>query len=314
MTNKRYAIVGTGALGGYYGGLLARSGCEVHFLMRSDAEHVRRHGLRVDSKNGDFHLQNVHAYSSVAEMPPCDFVIVSMKSTQNEALASLLPPLLHDDSYAIVLQNGLHVEAATEAIAGRGRVIGGCCFLCTNKTGPGHIRHLDYGDILLGSYRGADGFSPAVPETIIQQVVRDFANAGIPIKATDNLQQSRWKKLMWNIPFNGLSVILNASTDELMNHPSSRALVEATMRDVLQAARSCGESIPDEHVDYLIDHTEKMVPYDSSMRLDYLAGRPMELAAIFESPLREANAHDYPATIISVLHQQLRFLDRRAPR
>ncbi len=305
----RYAVVGTGALGGYYGGLLAKSGCDVHFLMRSDAEHVRRHGLQVDSANGDFHLNNAQAYASTIEMPPCDYIIVALKSTQNASLASLLPPLMHAKSYAIVLQNGLHVEAATEAIVGQGRVMGGCCFLCSNKVGPGHIRHLDYGTILMGSYRGQDGQSPAVPESVLNEVVNDFSKAGIPIEAADNFQRARWMKLMWNIPFNGLSVILNATTDALMNHPASRELAEATMRDVQQAARACGEFVPDDHVEKLMEHTAQMVSYDSSMRLDFLAGRPMEIETIFNNPLRAAQKAGYAAPIIDVLYRQLQFLN-----
>jgi 2-dehydropantoate 2-reductase len=303
-----YAVIGTGALGGYYGGLLARNGADIHFLMRSDADYAREHGLRVDSKNGNFVVHPVRAYHSVDEMPQCDFVIVALKSTQNDALIELLPSLIHDKSYAIVLQNGLHVEASTEAIVGEGRVMGGCCFLCSNKAGPGYIRHLDYGTILLGAYRGMDGKSPAVPSDIVQSVVQDFSAAGVPIEGTDSLQLARWKKLMWNIPFNGLSVVLNASTDQIMNTPPSRQLAEAIMQEVREAALACGENIPASHVDLLMDHTDKMVPYDSSMRLDYLAGRPMEIQAIFGNPLAAAHQAGFSARIVQTIHDQLQFL------
>ena len=245
-------------------------------------------------------------------MPKCDYVIVALKSTQNASLAAILPSVLHSQSYAIVLQNGLHVEAATEEIVGKGQVLGGCCFLCSNKVGPGHIRHLDYGNILLGSYLGLDGGSPSVPNEVIQKIVNDFSSATIPIEATENLQSARWKKLMWNIPFNGLSVILNASTDAIMGHPASRSLAEGIMRDVRQAAMACGETIPEEHIARLMDHTEQMAPYDSSMRLDFLAGRPMEIDAIFSNPIRAAQAAGYVAPFVDVLQKQLQFLDRNS--
>jgi 2-dehydropantoate 2-reductase len=307
---SRYAVIGTGALGGYYGGLLAKAGHEVHFLMRSDASHVRQFGLRVDSKHGDFHLPAVHAYAAVEEMPVCEFVIVALKSTHNAALAQLLPPVLGKEGYAIVLQNGLHVESATEAVVGAGRVMGGCCFLCSNKVGPGHIRHLDYGNILLGSYRGLSGTSPEVPVAVLDRVVGDFAKAGIPIEGTSRLQLARWKKLMWNIPFNGLSVILNTATDRLMGDAAGRALVRAIMEEVQVAANACGEPVPVSHIDYLIEHTDQMVPYDSSMRLDYLAQRPMEIEAIFGNPLKAAREAGMAAPRIQVLHDQLKFLER----
>jgi 2-dehydropantoate 2-reductase len=303
-----YAVVGTGALGGYYGGLLAQNGADIHFLMRSDADHVREHGLRIDSKNGNFVVKRTFAYRSVHEMPKCDFIIVALKSTQNDALIELLPSLMHDQSYAIVLQNGLHVEALIEGIVGKGRVMGGCCFLCSNKVGPGHIRHLDYGSILLGAYLGLDGKSPPVPSEIVQSVVQDFSSAGVPIEATEALHKARWKKLMWNIPFNGLSVVLNASTDQIMNTPPSRRLAEAIMQEVREAAMACGEVIPASHVAQLMDNTDKMVPYDSSMRLDYLAGRPMEIQAIFGNPLTTAQQAGFHARIVQTIHDQLLFL------
>ena len=120
----RYAVIGTGALGGFYGGLLARAGSEVHFLARSDAEFIKSHGLRVDSKLGDFHLPKVNVYASVRDMPRCDCVILALKSTQNHVLPQLLPALMQPETMVLVLQNGLHVEHATRKAVGPGRVAG----------------------------------------------------------------------------------------------------------------------------------------------------------------------------------------------
>ncbi len=132
-----YAILGAGALGGLYGGLLARAGCEVHFLLHSDYEFVREHGLRVDTPLGDFHLKPVNAYRSAVDMPQVDVAIVAWKSTANAALAESLPPVLKADGCALVLQNGWDVEHDAANLIGAERVLGGCCFLCSNKIGPG---------------------------------------------------------------------------------------------------------------------------------------------------------------------------------
>ena len=309
----KFAVIGAGAVGGYYGGLLARAGRDVHFLMRSDAEYVRVHGLCVDSKLGDFHLPQVNVYTSVKDMPKCDCILLALKSTQNHVLPDLLPPLVHDDSIVLVLQNGLHVEQATSAVVGTRRVAGGCCFLCSNKVGPGHIRHLDYGKILMGPFRGLDDTEagPAMEQLVwIQQ---EMVAAGIDCQPTESLTLARWRKLMWNIPFNGLSVILNSSTDRIMGFPDSRALAESIIREVRQTACDCGHAIEPEFVQCMMDDTDEMVPYDSSMRLDFLAGRPIEVESIYGNALRAAERVNVQSPIMRVMYQQLKFLADQRP-
>ena len=107
----KIAVIGTGAVGGYYGGLLARNGYEVHFLLNSDYAHVKKSGLKVDSPNGDFELPQVHAWKSALEMPRCDLVIVALKTTANHLLKDILPEVVHESSKVLVLQNGLDVDS-----------------------------------------------------------------------------------------------------------------------------------------------------------------------------------------------------------
>lgn len=314
MNQLKYAIVGTGALGGFYGGLMARSGLDVHFLFHSDVEHVCKHGLRVDSKLGDFHLPRVQAYAAAADMPRCDCIVIGLKSTQNGLLPELLAPLMHDSTVALVLQNGLHVEQATRDFMGEGRVAGGCCFLCSNKVGPGHIRHLDYGKIVFGPYRGTEDREAGPPMELLQRIHADLCQANIECYLTDDLTTTRWKKLMWNIPFNGLSVILNASTDAIMADPDSRDLARRISEEVRQTACGCGSNIEPDYVDWVIDHTDDMVPYDSSMRLDFLHGRPIEVESIYGNALRAASQHRVDAPLLKTLYQQLKFLAAHRPK
>jgi 2-dehydropantoate 2-reductase len=304
----KIAIVGTGALGGFYGGLLARSGADVHFLMRSDASFVKEHGLRIDSTLGDFHLPVVNAYASVQEIPKCDFVILALKSTQNHMLQELLPPLMHERSMVLVLQNGLHVEHAARLAVGPDRVAGGCCFLCSNKVGPGHIRHLDYGKILMGPFQGLDDSEAGPPEESMHGIQRLLSATGIECQVTPSLTLARWRKLMWNIPFNGLSVILNSSTDAIMKNVDSRSLARSIIQEVRQTACDCGQAIELGFVDDMMEHTDEMVPYDSSMRLDFLAGREMEIEAIYGNALRAAERCGIHPPIIRSMYQQLKFL------
>lgn len=311
MPNFSYSVLGTGAIGGYYGGRLQQSGAEVHFLLRSDYNHVRQHGLTIESADGDFVLSRVNAYQNVADMPPSDVVLLALKTTHNHQLSQLLPQLLKDDGLVLVLQNGLGVEDEVADLVGAERVLGGLCFICANKVGPGHIRHLDYGRITLGEFR-AD-YQPGGITPRLQALAEDLESAQIPVAATADLIEARWKKLVWNIPYNGLSVVLNARTDALMQNADSRRLVETLMQEVLTGAKAVHQrAIPSQFVADMMQTTDQMTPYNTSMKVDYDAGRPMEVEAIFGSPLQQAQAAGLALPQLAMLTQQLRFLNERA--
>src|SRR5271169_3544454 len=186
---RSYAIIGTGALGGFYGARLQRAGCDLHFLLRSDYDHVRQHGLICESKDGDFTLPKVNAYSDASDMPKCDVVCVCLKTTQNHLLPTLLPPIVKDDGVVLVMQNGLGVETEIAGIVGPKRVMGGLCFLCSNKVGPGHIRHLDYGRVGLAEF-ATHGISERM-----RAIAGDFNRAGIRVDLNEDLSVVRWQKL-----------------------------------------------------------------------------------------------------------------------
>ncbi|MEM9825929.1 MAG: putative 2-dehydropantoate 2-reductase [Planctomycetota bacterium] len=305
MTQRqRYAVLGTGALGGLYGGMLARAGHEVHFLLHSDYDHVRQQGLKIESRWGDFELPDVHAHASTSEMPPCDVTIVALKTTQNHLLESLLSAPTSGGGRVLVLQNGLGIESASANVVGPDRVLTGCCFLCSNKVGPGHIRHLDHGRIVFGCLdRDVDD--------IAQQTHDELAAAGIEVKLSGDMASVRWRKLLWNIPFNGLSVILDASSKELIEDPATLSLARELIDEVAAAAITLGHDIDESMKEQTIQSTITMVPYDSSMRLDYRFGRPLEIQAIFEAPLVAAKTAGVAMPRVEVLRDQLRFLDTR---
>ena len=299
---KSFAIIGTGALGGLYGGMLAKAGFDVHFLLNSDYQHVVDHGLKVESIWGDFHLPSVNAHSTAETLPACDVTIVALKTTHNDLLPKLLPAPTADGGVVLVLQNGLHVEDDAAAIVGRDRVLGGCCFLCSNKVGPGHIHHIDFGRIVFGEYSTCEITDRA------QSICDDIVAAGIDAKASADLAMVRWRKLMWNIPFNGLSVALDASTKEIVDNPHAEAMADAIIREVHAAALACGANLDESVIVKTMDNTRKMVPYDSSMRLDFLNDRPMELEAILEKPIAAAKEHGQPMPRTEMLYRQLQYL------
>lgn len=299
--NLKYAIVGTGAIGGYYGGRLANSGCDVHFLFNTEYEHVAKNGLRVDSVKGDFIINPINAYHSSADMPKCDVVLIGLKSTQNHLLPQILPPLLKPDTLVVLVQNGLGLESQLASALPNQPIAGAAAFICSSRVGQGHIRHADYGALNIGTYQGAN-------QNIIAQIKTDFERAGVPFTITSDLNEMRWRKLVWNIPYNGLTVALNTSTDKLMSTPSTRALVTDLMNEVVDAASVCDAIIEREFVDKMLAMTDRMTPYSPSMKLDFDNHRPMEIEAIYTNPVKTAMAAGYHMRKTEMLEQELRFI------
>jgi 2-dehydropantoate 2-reductase len=318
----KYAVIGTGAIGGYYGARLQQAGCEVHFLLRSDYEAVRQHGLTVDSVNGNFSLPTVNAYSDPSQMPPVDVVLVALKTTHNHHLLNLLPPM-NPAGAILSLQNGLAIEQEIfqqlqqDSKISQTTILGGLCFICTNKIAPGHIHHLDYGQVLLGAYDKNNHLCPAT--ALMESVAADFSRANIPITITPDLPMARWQKLVWNVPYNSLSVVLNATTEEMMADAGVRSLITTLMQEVVTLANAWGarqaadtpRHLPANIIAQMLTQTEQMSPYRTSMKIDYDEGRSLEIEAILGNPIRVAQALDIPVPAMTMLYQQLAFLNVR---
>jgi 2-dehydropantoate 2-reductase len=300
----KYAVIGTGALGGFYGGMLARAGKDVHFLFNSDYNHVKDQGLRIDSISGDFHLHNIFAYQSTTTMPVCDVVLVCLKTTKNILLKELLPPLLHQDTVIVMIQNGLEIENDLSHIFSNVQIAGGLAFICSSKTGPGHITHHDYGKLNIGAHNYCS-------QVLLQQICNDFNEANVSTNLSHNLLRSRWQKLVWNVPFNGLTVVLNTTTDQLVINPESRQLVYDLMMDVINGANHCGIDLEHNFAQKMIELTENMAPYAPSMKLDYDNNRPMEIEYIYTRPVEVAMRAGYEMKKVEILEKQLRFMEKQ---
>ena len=297
----RYAVVGTGGIGGYYGAKLARSGQDVHFLLHSDYDYVKEHGLQVDSCDGDFCLSQVNAYLSTADMPQVDVVLVCLKSKRNHLLRELLPPLLHEQTIVVLIQNGIGLEADVKEWFPNLQLVAGLAFICTAKTEPGHVNHQCYGSINFGNYSCKD-------EERFKQMVTEFTNAGVKAGVVE-YHEARWRKAVWNMPFNGMTVALNTRTDCLLKNPSTRALIREQMMEVIGAARALGVTIGEEFVDQMIKMTDEMTPYSPSMKLDYDVRRPMEIDYLYTRPIAEARKAGFQMAKLEMLEAELRFIE-----
>jgi 2-dehydropantoate 2-reductase len=297
----KYAVVGTGALGGFYGGMLAKAGKDVHFLFRNDYNHVLKNGLKVDSVSGDYHLPIINAYNDTSKMPKCDVVLVCMKTTSNAKLKELLPPLLHKNSCVILVQNGLGMEELLQKDFPELNIGGALGFICASKINPGHIAHMDYGKLTIGSYKG-------IELSLLKQISEDLNESGVETVLTDDLILSRWKKLVWNVPYNGLSVALNTTTDKLMSNPSTYELIYAIMLEVISAANACGYNIKEGFAQAMLESTKIMKPYAPSMKLDFDNKRPLEIQSIYTNPLKIALENGFLMSKVEMLEKQLKFI------
>lgn len=338
----KYAVVGTGAIGGYYGAKLAHAGMDVHFLIHRDFNYVASHGLKVNSPDGSFLLAPINAYRDTKEMPRCDVVLVCLKSVNNYLLPTLLPPILKANTLIILMQNGLGVEEdvcrmfpATDESSNHRRPIeprakseaylepvqsskreeifggpinislaAGLAFICSAKTDPGVVNHQCYGSLNIGNYSCPD-------PSLIARVVSDFRRAGIDTHEVE-YHEARWKKAVWNMPFNGMTVALNTRTDLLLKNPATRALIRAQMIEVIRSAQANGvNNIDDSFADKMIAMTDSMTPYSPSMKLDYDHHRPMEIHYIYSRPLEMARRAHCPMPKLEMLEAELLFLQQR---
>lgn len=304
-SSLKIAIVGSGAVGGYYGARLAQHGHDVHFLLRSDYEHVKQNGWTVQSCAGDFCLSadQARVYNDPHQMPAADLVLVTLKTTSNDQYGPLIHPLLKEDTAILTIQNGLGNEDRLAALFGAQRILGGMAFVCINRKGPGVIHHIDHGMIRLGEFKGGSS-------TRAREIANLFTSSQVPCEVLDDLRFGRWSKLVWNIPFNGLGATLDLTTDLLIDNDIGVQLVTGIMNEVIAIAEALGMQMPADMIDRQIRHTRTMGPYRSSMQIDRQEGRGLEVESILGEPLRQAQAIGVNTPRLQMLYELTCLVDR----
>jgi len=300
MSPRRIGIVGTGAVGGWYAALLAAAGHDVRCLARRDYAVIHERGLRVISPSGARTQRVTLATDDPARIGVVDLVIVAAKTTANAGLPGLIGPLLGPDTTLLTLQNGMGNAEVLAGIAGPSRVVAGLCFVCINRTAPGVIE-----TTLPGYVRMAAAKGPANER--VRATVGLFAEAGVDCKAEDSLEAVLWKKLCWNIPFNGLSIAAGGlTTDRILADPSLRARARALMEEVRAAAAARGAPFTPEHLERQFTVTEGMGAYRTSSLIDYEEGREVEVDPIWTIPLERGTSAGVPMPELARLLADIR--------
>lgn len=301
MKGKKIAIVGSGAIGLFYGARLASAGCRVHFLMRSGFEAATRGGIRIHSGEGPLHLENPAIAKSPAEIGACDGVIVAVKSPSNDVLPVLLPPLLGDQTWILTLQNGLGNEEFLAAHFGADRILGGLCFVCLTRRNPVEVDHVGHGTLSIGEFQGP-------PRDRTRQLVQAFQDGGVETHLVESLARERWRKLVWNIPFNGLCTVHRVGVDGILGDPDLFRRCESLMEETRAIAAAEGHEIPHHYAAYQVERTRPMGAYRPSTLGDAEAGNPLEIDPIWGEPLRRARRAGIETPHLAALCQQLNAL------
>ncbi|HSE43968.1 MAG TPA: 2-dehydropantoate 2-reductase [Gemmatimonadales bacterium] len=307
----RIAVIGSGAVGCYYGALLVRAGHDVRFLMRRDLERARATGLDVRSYLGDFRVDPCQAYGSSEDIGEVDWVLCSLKATALDDAQRLIAPCIGRETRVVALMNGLGIEDRLAASFEPWRVFGGMAFVGINRDEAGVIHHLAAGRVSIGHFEDRPEENEHLRELL--------ASGDIEVVVAPNLLYARWEKLCWNVPFNGLSVAAGGlGTQAIMSNRLLREMAERAMREVVAAAnadliahRSEAQLDAEAVVEQLFVATEGLLDYKTSMLIDYQVGRELEVEAILGEPCRRAERLAVAAPTMKDLYTLVHAADLR---
>ncbi|MBF0323238.1 MAG: 2-dehydropantoate 2-reductase [Magnetococcales bacterium] len=256
ISPPRILVVGTGAIGGFYGGRLAQAGLEVAAVCRSDFAAVRSQGIRIESVQGTFHFTpqpTLRQPADYAGLP--DYILVTLKVLSEIDVAAIIRPVVGPDTVIVLIQNGMEIEASVAAAFPDHEILSGLAFICVSRTAPGVLRHTCHGRLTIGRY--PQGESPSA-----QRLATWFNKAATPCMASASIVTERWRKLVWNAPFNPLSVLGGGlTTQEIMASPILSRLARQVMEEVWSVAAAAGHSLPPEVVEKNLTETRAMQPY-----------------------------------------------------
>ncbi len=283
MRNAQISVVGSGAVGLYYGGRLAEHGFSVNFLARSGYQTLKNNGLTVQSCHGDFHLspERFNVYSDAAQMPVADLVIVALKSTAQAEYYKLVKPLVGPGTLILCLQNGFGNEERFLDLVPESQIAGGIAYTCINRLSVDAVSHTSHGHVRIGMLN-----QPV--NSRLHEIADWMKQSKIQVEVVDDLHFYRWDKLVWNIPFNGLGALYDLHSQALLASEEGHELIRRVMKMVVRMAHGCGAKLDESCVEMQIKRTYEMGAYYSSMQIDRREKRPMEINAIISEPLRRA--------------------------
>ena len=306
----KWTLVGPGAVGLYYCGRIAYSGRYLCVLARSDATELQANGIRVemiDSETSQLKEKFTAPIECVRrkadEIAATDCVVIAAKSTVNHELIESLKSIVEPGHTVLLsLQNGLGNAEFFAQHFPENPILAGLCFVCVNRTKPGVVENYHPGRVEIGSL--GDRWPGAA-----KAAVEVFKESGVVTSHADKLDSALWRKLCWNIPFNGLSIVAGGiATDKIIARSELVTRAQTLMEEVRTVAALVGHSISDRFIAAQFAVTEKMGAYKPSSLIDYLAERPVEIESIWGEPLRRGQALGANMPELAKLYSELKAL------
>jgi 2-dehydropantoate 2-reductase len=284
VAGVRVNVIGTGGVGGYFGGRLVQSGVEVRFLARGGhLDSLRADGLRVRSSKGDFAVP-VTASDDPEALGPADYVLVTVKSYDTDQVGQLLPSMLTEDTVVVSLQNGVDNEDKLAASVGRDHVVGGVAYIFATIAEPGVIDHTGGpASLKLGELGG--GTSARV-----RSLVSAFTEAGVSAEEAPTIESVLWSKFAFICAQAGATAAVRLPIGEIRSQPASRQLFHDLAAEVCAVAAAEGIDLPKDLPEQTLGFADALEPGGfSSLHHDLVHGRRMELDALLGEVVRRGD-------------------------
>ncbi|MCF8179018.1 MAG: ketopantoate reductase family protein [Sulfuritalea sp.] len=295
----KIAVMGAGAVGCYYGGMLARAGHEVTLVGREQHVHaVRREGLFMDTLAFQEHIP-VKACTDANGIRDARLVLCCVKSTDTADAAKQMAPYLAPDAWILSLQNGVDNAERLQALLKRD-VFPVVVYVAAAMAGPGHVKHHGRGELVIG------------PSAASEEIVRLFAEAGVAMEISDNVAGALWAKLILNCAYNALSAITQMPYGRLAQGVGVEALMHDVMDECLAVAQRDGVSVPGNTWEAVLGIAHTMPTQISSTAIDLARGKASEIDHLNGFVLARGEALGIPTPVNRVLHSLVRLLETRA--
>lgn len=301
----RILILGAGSVGLYFGGRLAQSGAEVSVVARSDYETAVRSGYDVSSIAGDFHFSPHLVLKSAADYPGvADYVILTAKVLPTVDRVALLRPAIRSKNTVIVMiQNGIDIEDEVKSAFPDNELLSTIAYIGVSRPASGKVLHQGCGVLQMGVY--PRGTSPA-----LKRLAAAFAAAKVKCEMMEDIVFTRWNKLLWNLPYNPVSVLAGGATTARMSRCDElEKLCADLMSEVIRVANAAGVALTEDLAKKQREYTRNFPPYKTSMLQDYEAGRALEVEAILGNTLRVAKRFGVEAPRIECCYALLKSVD-----